>query len=391
MRVAMITSCAERCGIAAYSTALLAALSEHAPVDRIPVPGAETGEKALVALAERANAADLVHIQHEFTFFNGYLPGQTTLFQVARRLRRPRVMTAHSVLPLEALMHVADERRPARRLVKRVLALHPGLRRAVEREPYALADAVIVHTSACAARLARAGVDPDRIVRIPAGIPVLPEDGPLPEELSEFLVRPTIVMPGYVTPNKGYEVALAALQRLPAEVGLLIAGGTRVPGEAPYLGKLAEEISASKLDARVRITGYLPEPQLAAVLRRATLAAVPHREATGSYSVTLPLAAGRAIVASDLPCFREIAEESAGALALVPPEDVAALARAVKALLDDGPRRVTLEAASRRYAAARTWPAVADRTVALYQRLLAADALGRRRTPYPAPDARPAG
>jgi glycosyltransferase involved in cell wall biosynthesis len=390
MRVAMITSCAERCGIAAYSTALLAALSDHAAVDRIPVPRNETDEKKLAALAERANAADLIHIQHEFTFFNGYLPSHTTLFQVARRLRRPRVLTAHSVLPLEALMHVADERRPARRLVKRALTLHPGLRRAVEREPYAFADAVIVHTSACAARLARAGIPSDRILRLPAGIPALPGDGALPEELESFLSRPTVVMPGYVTPNKGYEVALAALPYLAGDVGLLIAGGTRVPGEAPYLGKLAEEITANGLDARVRITGYLDEPQLAAVLRRATLAAAPHREATGSYSVTLPLAAGRAIVASDLACFREISDESGGVV-LVPPDDPLALAGAMKELLFDASRRAELEAASRRYAATRTWPAVAERTFALYQRLLAAGAAGRSRTARPAPDAPAAG
>lgn len=390
MRVAMITSCAERCGIAAYSTALLAALSDHADVDRIPVPGDETDEKTIVALAERANSADLIHIQHEFTFFNGYLPGQTTLFQLARRLRRPRVLTAHSVLPLEALMHVADERRPARRLVKRALTFHPGLRRAVEREPYAFADGVIVHTAACAARLMRAGIPVDRITRLPAGIPALAEAGPLPEELESFLARPTVVLPGYVTPNKGYEVALAALPRLASDVGLLIVGGTRVPGEAPYLGKLAEEITASGLDSRVRITGYLPEPQLAAVLRRATLAAAPHREATGSYSVTLPLAAGRAIVASDLACFREIAEESGGVV-LVPPDDPVALATTLQELLFDTTRRSELEAASRRHAAARTWPAVAERTVALYQRLLAASAAGRPSTARPAPDLPAAG
>src|SRR5207247_2131585 len=86
----------------------------------------------------------------------------------------------------------------------------------------------------------------------------------------------------------------------------------------------------------------------------------PHREATGSYSVTLPLAAGRAIVASDLACFREIAEESGGVV-LVPPDDPAALAAAMQELLFDARRRSELEAASRRHAAARTWPAVEHR------------------------------
>lgn len=369
MRVAMVTSCAERCGIAAYSTALLEALRKRVSVERLSVPGDQTAETALTALAERANAADVIHIQHEFTFFHGYLPHQTTLFRLARRLRRPVVLTAHSVLPLEALMHVADERRPLRRLVKKALTLHGGLRRAVERDPYAFAHAVIVHTEACLARLVRAGIPRDRIRRIPAGIPSLPDEEFLPESLARFMERPTVLLPGYVTPNKGYETALAALTRLPEEVGLVIAGGTRVPSEAPYLGRLMETISAHGLDARVRITGYLPEPQLAAVLHRATVAALPHLEATGSYSVTLPLAAGRAIVASDLPCFREIARERGG-VTLVPPGDAAALADALAQLLTDGARRCEQEAAARRFAADHSWERAAARTVEVYEELM---------------------
>jgi glycosyltransferase involved in cell wall biosynthesis len=364
----MITSCAERCGIAAYSTALLQALAPLADVDRIGVPGDERSGSALAALAARANQAEVIHIQHEFTFFHGYLPHQTTLFDLAARLERPVVLTAHSVLPLEALMHIADERRPLRRIAKRLLSYHPGLRRAVERAPYGFAARVIVHTDACAERLARAGVPRERVHRIAGGIPVLPADGELPRDLEEFLRRPTVAIAGYVTPNKGYETALAALQHLPEAVGLLIVGGTRVPTEAPYLGHLAERISLSGLDARVRITGFLPEPQLAAVLRRATLAAVPHLEATGSYSVTLPLAAGRAVVASDLPCFREIAAEDGG-VTLVPPGDPVPLAHAIAGLLDDLPKRESLEQAARRYAGERTWSAVAARTVALYKEL----------------------
>jgi len=368
----MVTSCAERCGIAAYSTALLAALAGRVEaggpltVARLPVPGDETREEALAALAERANEADVIHIQHEFTFFHGYLPNQTTLFRFARRLRRPVVLTAHSVLPLESLMHVAEETRPVRRLVKRVLTYHAGLRRAVERAPYALADALIVHTDACAARLAAAGLPKSRIHRIPAGVPPLAESAPLPPDLATFLRRPTVAIPGFVTPNKGYETALEALTLLPEDVGLVIAGGARVDSEAPYLAALAAEIERRSLAGRVRITGFLAEGQLAAVLRQSTVAALPHREATGSYSVTLPLSAGRAIVASDLACFREIARESE-AVTLVPPGDPGALARALAGLLVEEERRKRAEAAARAFAGSHSWEQVAERTAAIYE------------------------
>jgi glycosyltransferase involved in cell wall biosynthesis len=175
-----------------------------------------------------------------------------------------------------------------------------------------------------------------------------------------------VVIPGYVTPNKGYEVALDALGGLPEDVGLVIAGGTRVDGEAPYLERLRREVEARKLKSRVRITGYLPEGRLAAVLCRATISALPHREATGSYSVTLPLSAGRAIVASDLACFREIARESGGVM-LVPPGDAGAFTRAVAHLLVDEEQRLALEKAARLFAASHSWEQVADRTTAIYR------------------------
>lgn len=362
----MVTSCAERCGIAAYSTALLAALKTRVDVERLPVPGGETGEEALTALAERANAADVIHLQHEFTFFNGYLPNRTTLPRFARRLRRPIVLSAHSVLSLESLMHLAEETRPLRRVVKRALAFHPPLRRAVEHAPYAIAAAVIVHTDACLARLTAAGIASDRIHRIPAGVPTLAVEAPLSDDLSSFLTRPTVVIPGFVTPNKGYEVALDAMGKLPEDIGLVIAGGTRVNAEATYLDELRHTIASRGLDGRVRITGYLSDGELAAVLQRATVATLPHREATGSYSVMLPLAAGRAIVASDLACFREIARESGG-VTLVPPGDAAALARGLATLLADDERREAAEAAARAFAASHSWVRVAEQTAEIYR------------------------
>lgn len=361
----MITSQAERCGIAAYSTALLNALAGKVDVERLPVPGAETRDTALAALADRANEADVIHLQHEFTFFHGYLPNQTTLFRFAPQLKRPVVLTAHSVLPLESLMHVAEETRPLRRLVKRALAYHPGLRHAVERAPYAFADVVIVHTETCVARLEAAGLARERIHRIPAGVPPLPAEEALDPDLDRFLARPTVAIPGFVTPNKGYEVALAALEGLPEDVGLVIAGGARLETEAGYLTELTREIAARRLEARVRITGYLSEGRLAAVLRRATVAALPHREATGSYSVMLPLAAGRAIVASDLACFREIVRESGG-VTLVPPGEPEPLARALAALLVDEERRGEQEAASRAFAESHSWERAAEKTAAIY-------------------------
>jgi glycosyltransferase involved in cell wall biosynthesis len=366
MTVAMVTSWQERCGIAAYAEKLVEALGSRVDVRVIQPPKTETSDAALNAVADAANRCDVIHIQHEYTFFNGLLPRSTTFFRLADRLRQPMVLTAHSVVPVERLLRLSEERRPPRRIVKRLAARWPPFRHAVERDPYRRAEQLIVHTRRCRERLLRLGLPGERLHYLPAGIPALPHPGALPADLAEFMDAWTLTIVGYVSPNKGHDLAVAALATLPERVRLVIAGDTRVPTETETMDALREQIARSGLDKRVRITGFLAEETLSAVLERSRLVLAPHREATGSYSITLPLAAGRATVASDLACFREIQDEGK-CMALVPAGDAAALARMVERLLGDGEEINRLEARTREYAGRRTWAAVAARTVAVYE------------------------
>jgi glycosyltransferase involved in cell wall biosynthesis len=335
-------------------------------------------------VATAANACDLIHIQHEYTFFNGLLPHATTFFRLADRLQRPVVLTAHSVVAAERLLRVGEERRPLRRLVKRLAARWPPFVHAVERDPYRRADQLIVHTRRCRERLLRLGITAERLHWIPAGIPPLPPPGDLPGELGEFMDEWTVTIVGYVSPNKGHDLAVAALALLPERVRLVVAGGTRVATESGVMDGLRQEIARRELDGRVRITGYLAEEALAAVLEQSRLVLAPHREATGSYSVTLPLAAGKAVVASDLACFREIREEGQ-CLTLVEPGSPQALAREIERLLESKSELAHLEEAARAYAARRTWTAAAERTLGVYDRAVQGSSASKlpQRTPHP--------
>jgi glycosyltransferase involved in cell wall biosynthesis len=374
MTVAMITSWQERCGIAAYTEKLVEALGARVDVRVVPPPKTETSDAALDAVAAAANGCELIHIQHEYTFFNGLLPRSTTFFRLADRLRRPVVLTAHSVVPVERLLRLSEERRPLRRVVKRLAAKWPPFRHAVERDPYRRADQLIVHTQRCRDRLRRLGIPVERLHWIPAGIPSLPHPGALPADLQGFMDEWTVTIAGYVSPNKGHDLAVEAIASLPERVRLVVAGATRVPTETGTMDALREQIARRGLEERVRITGFLAEETLAAILERSRLVLAPHREATGSYSITLPLAAGRATVASDLACFREIRDEG-DCLTLVPAGDAAALAREIGRLLQDSTELARLEARAREYAGRRTWAAVAERTVAVYERALAGKVL----------------
>src|SRR5581483_670239 len=73
VNVAMLTTAGERCGIAAYSAALVAALRTRpdTQVHVVPILAGEQPSAHYEAQAAQLNAlkADVVHIQHEFSFW----------------------------------------------------------------------------------------------------------------------------------------------------------------------------------------------------------------------------------------------------------------------------------------------------------------------------------
>ena len=80
------------------------------------------------------------------------------------------------------------------------------------------------------------------------------------------------------------------------------------------------------------------------------------------------MAAGVQVVASDIPGYRDVVGDAG---VLVPPGDPAALARALDALLADGAERERLAAAGTREARRFAWPHVAQRVLAVYERVVA--------------------
>jgi phosphatidylinositol alpha-mannosyltransferase len=98
--------------------------------------------------------------------------------------------------------------------------------------------------------------------------------------------------------------------------------------------------------------------------------------------LTEAMAAGTAVLASDLGAFRAVLsaegdtpEGSAGVGAgvLFPTGDARGLASALAALLDDPQRRAALGAAARTRAAAFDWPVVAADVLRVYRAAIAAD------------------
>jgi glycosyltransferase involved in cell wall biosynthesis len=281
--------------------------------------------------------ADVIHYQWLTT---------PTLDAMLLPPRRPRLMTAHYVLPPQ----------PSRRQV------------AVARRAFGAMDAVIVHSEHGAHRLhEQVGVDPGRIRVIHHGafdyLTRLPEEKPLAPEL-EGAEGPVILFFGLLRPYKGIDTLLEAFAEIDS-AELWIVGNPRMDVEP--LKQLAAEAPG-----RVRfLTRFVEDAEIPAIMRRADVVALPYRDIEHSGVLYAALAFGKPLVLSAVGGFPEVAEQ--GGARLVPPEDPTSLAAALDELVRSESARAELAAAATAAAAGSySWDEAARQTLALYAELLEA-------------------
>jgi glycogen synthase len=121
----------------------------------------------------------------------------------------------------------------------------------------------------------------------------------------------------------------------------------------------------------VRLLGRLPAAEMGRWLRRAAIFVSPARYEPFGLCVLEAAAAGCALVLGDIPSLRENWE---GCAVFVPPDDRAALHRAITRLAGDNRRRARLAASARARARHFTVGAMADRYRRLYRHLVTAAA-----------------
>ncbi|HVX16973.1 MAG TPA: glycosyltransferase family 4 protein [Acidimicrobiales bacterium] len=171
---------------------------------------------------------------------------------------------------------------------------------------------------------------------------------------------PTILFLGRHEPRKGLSVLLDAVGRLGADVRVWIAG------DGPETESLKVHHAG---DPRLEWLGRVSDAEKASRLRSADVYCAPslHGE---SFGVVLleAMAASTAIVASDLPGYRNVARPDRDAL-LVPPGDPALLAGALQRALDDATLRRDLVASGERRADDFSMHRLAARYVELYRTL----------------------
>jgi glycosyltransferase involved in cell wall biosynthesis len=356
--VAVVTTWAQRCGLARHAEQLVAALprdavrvlAEEAPTVESGAPAVPVervwrrGEplEHLAALAERAGVR-LVHVNH-----HGALFGRT-------------------VSPLlEAL---------AARGIRSVVALHAPNQ--LDPEIAAIgraADAVVVHGEGSRLEVLANGVPPEKVRVVPPGFGPM-ETADATATRAEMGLAPDerlLVSAGFLQPHKGIlEVirALAALRgRLPLQY--LVLGGPQAgdaSGTAYRDACLAEATRLGVADALTIVEDYLPEPVVARLLRAADAIVLPY--ATGwweaSAAARQALASGRPVVTTPALAFHDL-----GA-AVFRTTGAFHLAQAIESVLTVPALAEALASEARALAERDAWPRVAERHQALWREVLA--------------------
>jgi len=176
----------------------------------------------------------------------------------------------------------------------------------------------------------------------------------------------TIFFLGRHEPRKGLADLLAALQKLPADTRLWVAG------EGPETDSLKARYAG---DSRVEWLGTIGETEKIARLRGADVFCAPslHGESFGIVLLEA-MAAGTPVVACDIPGYANVARHGKDAL-LVSPGDITELAEAVRTVLTEPRRRDELIESGRKRAEHFSMARLASIYLERYERLIARSAV----------------
>ena len=218
----------------------------------------------MLRLRRAARAADVVHFQ--------WLTVQPLDAHLLPP-KRPRVLTAHDVLPREPR---PGQVAATRRLVRRI-------------------DAVVVHSEHGAERLREeVGAPAERVHVIPHGafdyLTRLPEERPLPSEF-EGVDGPVILFFGLLRPYKGLDVLLEAFGSVEG-AELWVVGMPRMPVEP------LRDLAARARGTVRFVPRFVTDPEIPAFFRRADVVVLPYREIDQSGVLYTALAFARPLVLS---------------------------------------------------------------------------------------------
>jgi polysaccharide biosynthesis protein PslF len=308
-----------------------------------------------IANVINAHPSDALNIQHEYGLFGGEEGGW--ILDVIDKVRKPTVVSLHTVLPDPSPMHRGVARAICRSACGIVVLSHTG-------------KAILVD---------RYGVEPSKIHVIQHGVPDVPFSDTRLAKAAAGLGNQTVISTfGLINRGKGLEYAIEAMREIiTREPGALylILGEThpvvrRHEGEA-YRESLEQLIAQYHLENNVRLIGrYLEFDELVRYLQATDVYVTPYLDPVQIVSGTLAYAVGcgKAVVSTPYLYAQELLAHGRGFLVRF--RDSASIAHAVGKLLENGPLRASTERRAYRFGRGMTWPHVAEEYGNLFSSLL---------------------
>lgn len=173
-----------------------------------------------------------------------------------------------------------------------------------------------------------------------------------------------VLFVGRLDPRKGLQFLIGAMpevvERTRGRARLLIVGDS-------YLRPKFEASVPAAIRSHVTFLGHVPVKDLPRWYATGDIFVSP-ASGNESFGIVLAeaMAAGRAVVASDIPGYRSVVTPEKNGI-VFPPGDVPSLARTLVKLVNDPERRVLLGCRGRQRALEFAWPRVTDRIEAVYR------------------------
>lgn len=389
LKVFHLTTWNDKCGIADYAENSVRHLDERGVTNSVfPLsvkamrwmPQSELAE-VFSKFLEQCEGFDLVHIQHEFSFFRG--PGQfldscRQFSRVLAGLKKkgiPVVVTFHSEPEFHPLNHTRNAwiKAKSRWLTWRYY-LAPYFRGKN-------AFKAITHTRKSRFTMIAGGFDAQNVKVISMGhvkreLPALSQN---PAEAKRRLGLPEdailLSIFGFVSYYKGHVWATEALQKLPPKYYLAIIGGGHPDAEADYTIDGMLQTWQKQNPGRLIITGYANRETIDLYHAATDICLAPYIPCnlSSSAAVTWAISSGKPVIGSRIPAFREINEE-AECMALVTPGAVHELRWQIQKVSSDSELREKLVRNARQFAARHCWSEVAAKLETMYRELVPAGA-----------------
>ncbi len=337
VRINNVTTCTASCGISCYSDLLYASPGDEGlEVATVPLPKCSSNPLVYArAGIFSGRGARLINVQYALGIFGkildvpklrgiNYFPLLWLFLMVHKLMGKKIVYTVHEVNPAHPWERVCL----------------PLLR--------ASGDAFFVLSARVGKDLVRAGIDPGKITSVPFPLRKarrMPKAA-CREALGIGRGKTVLLLFGFVSRPKGFDLVLRALPALPSSVVVVIAGSPRTKEDIAYLKSL--ESASASMPGRVIFLGYVGERDIPCVFGSADLAIEPYRAIHNSLVLSDLLSYGLPVLASDLEYFSEI-KRSFHCIETFRAGDAHDLARKLSLLSRDRRRLSLLAESARRY------------------------------------------